>query len=534
MAAERPRGHSERESPLQTALEAYYARMPSYMKRKHIGTLWQAFEKAIPTHGSLKVVDVATACSGSDIAVICLEFFLWHLRNRFGISMSASHVFAAEKDPAKQGFLRSQFDPRFLFSDVADLSRKCAMNLMTHTSTAVPRCFFVMAGFSCKSRSSLNVRAAANKDCMQRQDLDMETSATFESIFAYITKAFPPMLLLENVTALCEKGVDSAQSDAEWLMSRLRQSGYYVKIFRFDADNYGSPASRLRLYFIAWLLFPGVPLEDGSPALKAITEATAWLDSFMETFCIDPLPSEEFIATEPGLLAQFQDMAEQSAEPSAKQAKKDTCWQNDHCDEFRGHGLAWPPDLSKGSLVIQELAHHGTRFERGCLSDRAAELLFFIHTKFPFGGSAVGSGIEFVDVNPSISRVLATEGRSPWRQTAPTLTGQALLCVRYRCQSDGLVHVRPATGTESFQMIGWDHTFFSQGRAMTTHSLLSNMSGNAFSAFAVLPMLMVAFSGLGVVSSLQLSEAEAAKPASIQAGLDAYSDGEACSSSESS
>ena len=70
--------------------------------------------------------------------------------------------------------------------------------------------------------------------------------------------------------------------------------------------------------------------------------------------------------------------------------------------------------------------------------------------------------------------------------------------------------VRPLLGIEVFQLIGWDFSYFTwpvQG----TDALLRNMGGNAFSGFALMPMLMAGFAGLGTLASSPLPEGQTPK-----------------------
>jgi uncharacterized membrane protein len=106
--------------------------------------------------------------------------------------------------------------------------------------------------------------------------------------------------------------------------------------------------------------------------------------------------------------------------------------------------------------------------------------------------------MEFVDVNPSLGRLVGPERKSPWRTTTNTIIGQTALCVRYM-DDEGLIIVRAVTGIEMFQMIGWDFSFFKRPIAATS-VLLGNMAGYAFSGFACMPALMALLSGLGALT----------------------------------
>ena len=51
-------------------------------------------------------------------------------------------------------------------------------------------------------------------------------------------------------------------------------------------------------------------------------------------------------------------------------------------------------------------------------------------------------------------------------------------------------------------MVGWHPTFFS-GSVGATRETLANLAGNAFSAFAFMPMLMVSVSGLDIFKEME-------------------------------
>ncbi len=72
------------------------------------------------------------------------------------------------------------------------------------------------------------------------------------------------------------------------------------------------------------------------------------------------------------------------------------------------------------------------------------------------------------------------------------------MVVRYTFKES--VIVRPVLGIELFSVIGWHFNFWRDGKY--PDGLLSNMAGNAFSAFAFLPMIMTAVAGQGVLCEL--------------------------------
>ena len=80
------------------------------------------------------------------------------------------------------------------------------------------------------------------------------------------------------------------------------------------------------------------------------------------------------------------------------------------------------------------------------------------------------------------------------------------MCVGY--DQGGVIVLRALLGLEVFNLIGFDSAFLRQPVGATS-SLLINMGGNAFSAFAAAPMMMVALAGAGLIDMLEEPPAKA-------------------------
>jgi hypothetical protein len=183
-------------------------------------------------------------------------------------------------------------------------------------------------------------------------------------------------------------------------------------------------------------------------------------------------------------------------------------------EAFRRRGLKWPVDWDAVA------ASKDIVFKRWGLPDRPAELLYFLHVAFPFDMKE--AAVEFVDVNPSMGRLLPSEqSTSPWRTTCPTLTGLAIVCVRYLGPGSSVV-VRPITPIESFALIGWGVSYF-RSPIDCTASCVLNMAGNAFSGFAFSPVLMMALTGCGVISTMN---SDTLRSCCLTAGAPAVADAE--------
>jgi hypothetical protein len=120
--------------------------------------------------------------------------------------------------------------------------------------------------------------------------------------------------------------------------------------------------------------------------------------------------------------------------------------------------------------------------------------------------------MEFVDVNPSIKRLVfpeTAEGllKNPWHPTPPCITGQSKIMFRLT-ESPGETWVRPVSQAEYFNLIGWFPEAFSSRVQRPDFGLAVNLCGNAFYAYQLGPALMCAFASVGVVSDVVDSSAE--------------------------
>ena len=145
-------------------------------------------------------------------------------------------------------------------------------------------------------------------------------------------------------------------------------------------------------------------------------------------------------------------------------------------------------------------------------------MVFFLNKLYPESAAeqepADGSKFDIFDVNPTLNRILHVnlktdvEIRLPeqsiWRPRPLTITGGSKLIVRTHFQN-GAVLIRPVTGFECMNLIGWDVALWHPTAAKCTNDLMVNMSGNAFSAFAAGPVLI---SGLSLCGCPEVEDGE--------------------------
>jgi hypothetical protein len=164
-------------------------------------------------------------------------------------------------------------------------------------------------------------------------------------------------------------------------------------------------------------------------------------------------------------------------------------------------GLEWPP-TSRG--FDGSLDH---------MDQRPYEVSVYCNTKWPFqlpaddADGAVESGIQFLDVNQDLIRLVGVEGLScPWKAVMPTLTGSGQYIFRRAVperEDNGsfkyYLEIRQLDGMELLQMIGFSLEYI-EG-SFPSHEVATSMAGNAYSGFAVGPMAILAI--LGLSSRLQ-------------------------------
>ena len=156
--------------------------------------------------------------------------------------------------------------------------------------------------------------------------------------------------------------------------------GYYTIIYKFDAECFGSRASRLRIYFIGWLVVPGGSLAPG-PMMNIVKTRYSWLENFIHSFCIDAMPTEKFLAMNMNALWDLLLLC--PTQPSSHKRESGD-WENEHLEAFRQKGLSWPVNLATGSDAMRSLEEKHVKFMFDNISVRQAELLYYCHLAFSF------------------------------------------------------------------------------------------------------------------------------------------------------
>jgi len=444
------------------------------------GATIRSLHDALESFGG-KSFTVGTACSGSDVVMVALSELSEFWAETFGTKISIRHVFSCESDVGKQNWIRRQFpDCESIISDTAHLSGDFAPLAGSSQLVKLQSVDLYIAGFICKSRARNNPNRAQNKHCVQTGE--GLTGESFKSVVGFVERHRPRAALLENVDQLAEgETPGSAEgSDAEWITKFFKRIGYNCEYYHIVARLYGSFPRRDRLFWLALR----------SDVQKVVFDEFPKMLDTMATAHLRVKPSlDDFLLDESCRQCRIKEPADV--------AGKEFKYKDDHMRLYDSINLVWPAPSPRG--YDGALDH---------MEQRAFEVFHFANNKFPLASGALTP--EFIDVQPEITWVCGSDGKqNPWRTVFPTLTscGQYIyrrwvLGVNYH-----FLEVGQLDGMELLQMIGFEMANV-ETWDFPSHELATSMAGNAFSAYAVGPMLILSMIGLGAPRSLTVNDGD--------------------------
>lgn len=123
------------------------------------------------------------------------------------------------------------------------------------------------------------------------------------------------------------------------------------------------------------------------------------------------------------------------------------------------------------------------------MTERQYHTVAYMMLQHPQDNALPPGTAETIDYNTSLGRMR----NRPWcRNSAPTLVGSTRLFVRVHTGGGNWTH-RILSGVEAMALIGWSPEYFASIRD-EENSVLLSLAGNAYSGFAVLPLLVCMFS----------------------------------------
>ena len=161
---------------------------------------------------------IFTGCSGTDGLFKYLESMTKHWESSYNIRLRIEHTGSVEIEPNKKKFIIGQHKVSFLANDVNDLGDRELANLITGKMQSVPRSKCFAGGFSCRSRSPLNIHAAEFLGCIQNKSKKASTAITYDALSQHAFRHGYDLIILENLKSLDQKGDQLAMTDSQYIL----------------------------------------------------------------------------------------------------------------------------------------------------------------------------------------------------------------------------------------------------------------------------------------------------------------------------
>lgn len=441
--------------------------------------------------------DWVLAFSGTDVIIKVFSNLSALYKYNYDVDLKFAVLSSCENEPAKQNFImkehggNAQDGVHVLFGDVKDMLAPTAINVFDGKSVPVRKGRAYFGGFSCVSRSNHNVHAKANLNCIQRKDPEAQTAVTYHAAADFVFAGNEngegfEVCLLENLEKLEQKEEAALQSDAEYIISDFNSHGWEAMLYRIEATENGSWPTRFRLFIVG--------LRGRSAAHRA---RLCHISVLLNAMQVGPSDAHHFLLSD----IELATLRSSTTEPAQKASKTNlnkaakTDYKAELMNLYEESEIPWPPRFSDYPFI-----------DFHTFSDRESQCVLLCHLCFPpppqsINGSIVVQGF---DANLGISRLLGDKGtRNPWKSVLPTMVGSSKFVIRI-VDATGLLTIRQLTGVEAMRCIGWDICDWKEDPLRAGHpdSLLRNLAGNAFSAFAVAPLIAAVVAVQGMFDSL--------------------------------
>jgi site-specific DNA-cytosine methylase len=223
-------------------------------------------------------LNVATMCSGTEAPLVALDLINKALMQEGKPPISINHLFSAEIDTIKQGYIERNFSPPRMFRDIREMIPENATTATTAygAEESIPgNVDLLIAGFVCKDLSRLNNHQKGLDD-------EGESGDTWKAIYSYAKRFRPTIILIENVSAT--KGFWNG------FQTKWSAIDYEYTWMICDTKNYYLPQTRQRMYMIA---------IDKKQYGKGVKDALRQWETVMETLqrrCSSPF--EAFLTSD--------------------------------------------------------------------------------------------------------------------------------------------------------------------------------------------------------------------------------------------
>ena len=199
-----------------------------------------------------------SACSGSEGA----HFVMNALNDAFReakMDVTLVHKFSCESEKRKRQWIRSvvasggaahsMSEQACLFHDIADMGNSEAWcDVHTGRPCQIPSVDILVIGTSCKDLSKLNASVDRKKLVVSQTTSKGGSAQTYRGFKDYVASHSPLMIVYENVDAIDDKVSALAETNLSVLMREMLEHGYRGQKVMTDAQEFGLPCRRRRLY----------------------------------------------------------------------------------------------------------------------------------------------------------------------------------------------------------------------------------------------------------------------------------------------
>eukprot|EP00435_Cladocopium_sp_Y103_P067075 s554_g29.t1 len=430
-----------------------------------------------------------SACSGSEGAYFVMNA-LNDVFEKAKMDVLLVHKFSCESDKRKRQWIRSVVadgkatesrpEQACLFFDIADMGNSEALcDVHTGRPCQVPAVDVLVIGTSCKDLSRANSSVDRKKLVLSQATSKGGSAQTYHGFLDYVAAHQPTMIVYENVDAIDDKVTALAENNLALLMREMQERGYQGQKVMTDAQEFGLPCRRRRLYVFFVRENSGRLRLDRKAIGQVFASFRKMVSSCMRsapcaTACLLDENSEHAWAVG-NALQEISESAEKAAK--SKKAPQNQAWVTKHMEFAEELGVRW------GVPVDPSLSANQWYWN---LTKREGDVLRLSQIAAP--------ATEFRNLSQSLGRAHGNTRQESGKHVAPTMLPGQILWSESRSRLVTGVEALIFQGFpvlrvwENLQATGQDQKSASS-KTHFSDSLMTDLAGNAMALPVLLAIL---------------------------------------------
>lgn len=457
------------------------------------------------------VLTWGSCCSGSEGVNFALQAIQLALAKN-GFAIVFQHLFSCESNKTKRTWISKVIeagsvfpengvqgahgnqDPG-IFTDIAHMKDEAAKCESHKGKCQVKTVDVLFIGTSCKDLSRQNCHVDRSKPVLAEAMSRGGSAQTFNGLLDYCEGYRPAMVVYENVDAIDDKITANAENNLTILMNAMRTLGYRGQKIMTDAQHFGLPCRRRRLYILFVsennsLLRFGDDGAIGRAFSKVRTSVTATMRS-------PPCATKCFLKeSNPERAALLRKRLEEAQETAAKRQESKKAPQNTWVEKHMAHadqlGVRWAAN-------VPQVLSQNPWFQ--CLTHREADALRLSRVESPHSA--------FRNLSQSVGRINCQSLQPDGTHVGPTMLPTQLLWIE---SAERIMIGEEALMFQGFPILPMMSKVELPGPC-STHAFLQDLAGNAMA----LPVVMAVFqAGLASFEIAMSDDEEDEEAESIQ------------------